>query len=331
MRMQYEDAKNWRELLAMIIQDSRFKQRIIDELGIKPITLNRWIEGQSEPRQQNFRQLVTILPEFRENFYEILGEEFTDAAITSASDATKVIPGDFFARVLSERSNTQKSLRFWSLCNLILQQAVGLLDPDRLGMAVTVVQCMKSSHSPYIRSLRETAAYGTIPWQSNMEQKGMFLGAESLAGYCVNLCRGVENNDVRDRTNPLPAHQVPFELSAAAYPILLSGKVAGCLLVSSTQPNYFLSQYRLNLVRIYANLVALLFEQGEFYHPDDIRLQVMPLHDRQIHYFADFRNRVLETMRERHITNIEAEQLVWEAIEEDLVSLEKQEGLVVSE
>jgi hypothetical protein len=57
----------------------------------------------------------------------------------------------------------------------------------------------------------------------------------------------------------------------------------------------------------------------------------MPLHVRQIEYFADFRNRVLETMRERHIMNSEAEQLVWEAIEEDLLALEKQEGLVATE
>jgi len=331
MSMQYEDSKNWRELLGLIIKEPRFKQRIIDELGIQPITLTRWVEGHAEPRQQNFRQLITILPEFREYFYELLGEEFTDAAISAASDASKVIPSDFFARVLSERSNTQKTVRFWSLCNLIFQQAIGQLDPDHLGMAITVVQCMKSSCSPYIRSLRETAAYGTLPWQSNMEQKGMFLGAESLAGYCVNICRGVENNDVRDRSNPLPAHQVPHELSAAAHPILLSGKVAGCILVSSTQANYFLSQYRLNLIHNYANLISLLFDPKEFYSADEIRLQVMPPHHEQIRYFTDFRSRAMEIMRTQHIANDEAEQLVWEALEEDLLAFERQKGLVATE
>jgi hypothetical protein len=329
--MQYEAAKDWRELLGFITREPRFKQRILDELGIKPITLTRWIEGRSKPRQQNFQQLVTILPEFRENFYDLLGEELTEAAIAGSDDASRVIPTEFFARVLFERSHTQKSLRFWTLSNLIIQQALSQLDPDRLGMAITIVQCMKSSRSPFIRTLRETAACGTLPWQSNMEQKGMFLGAESLAGYCVNLCRGVENNDVRDRTNPLPAHQVPFELSAAASPILLSGKVAGCLLVSSTQPNFFISQFRLNLIHTYANLISLLFEPWEFYDASEIRLQALPLHDKQFGYFVNFRSRVIETMETHHISNVEAEQLVWEVLEEELLASVKQAEPIATE
>ncbi len=321
--MKYEDAQDWRELLAMIVKDDRYRKRIIDELGIKPITITRWIERRSEPRQQNFRQLINALPEFREYFYELLGEEFTEAAIVSASDASKAIPAEFFARVMSERTNLKKTIRFWSLGYLILRQAIDQLDPDQLGMAITVVQCMKSSHSPVIRSLRETAAYGTVPWQSNMEQKGMFLGAESLAGYCVSSCRSVENNDVRDRSNPLPAHQVADELSAAAYPLLLSGKVAGCLLVSSTQPNFFLSQFRLNLIHNYANLISLLFEPEQFFDLNDIRLQVMPLHEQQRAYFGDFRHRVISAMHIYQLSNEEAEQLIWEELEAKFLAFEQ--------
>jgi hypothetical protein len=136
---------------------------------------------------------------------------------------------------------------------------------------------------------------------------------------------------VRDRANPLPAHQVPYELSAAAYPILLSGKVAGCILVSSTQANYFLSQYRLNLIHNYANLISLLFDPKEFYNSDEIRLEVMPPHHEQLKYFADFRSRAMEIMRTQHISNEEAEQQVWEALEQDLLALERQKGLVATE
>ena len=154
----------------------------------------------------------------------------------------------------------------------------------------------------------------------------MFLGAESLAGYCVSACRGVENNDVRDRNSPLPAHQVPYELSAAAYPILLSGKVAGCLLISSTQPNFFLSQFRLNLIHNYANLVSLLFEPSQFYDLAEIRLQAMPLHTRQLPYFGDFRQQVIEKMSIHKVSYGEAEQLVWEEMEEIFLALAQEEG-----
>lgn len=329
--MKLEEAKTWRELLSVIIRDQRVKQRILDELGIQPITLTRWIEEGTEPRQQNFRQLLNVLPEYREYFITLLGEEFTEAAISRAEDASKDIPAEFFARVLTARANTQKSLRFWSLCNLILQQAIGQLDPDHLGMAITVVRCMKSSHSPVIRSLHETAALGTPPWPGNLEQKGMFLGAESLAGYCVTICRNVENNDIRDRSNPLPAHQVPHELSAAASPILFSGKIAGCILVSSTQPNFFLSQYRLSLIQNYARLMALAFEVEDFFEPTSIMLRMMPPIASQEKYFHDFRERVMAIMQRERITNPQAEQLVWEDLEEILLELQRQDGLIAQD
>ncbi len=333
--MQFEEATDWRQLLGLIIRDLRVRQRILDELGVQPITLTRWIEGTTEPRQQNFRQLLNVLPEYREYFMVLLGEEFTESAIARADDASKDIPPEFFARVLVARANTQRSIRFWSLCNLILQQAIGQLDPDHLGMAITVARCMKSSHSPVIRSLRESAAQGTPPWHGNLEQKGMFLGAESLAGYCVTICRNVENNDIRDRANPLPAHQVPFELSAATSPILFSGKVAGCLLVSSTQPNFFLSQYRLSLIQNYARLIALAFEPEDFVDSTAIELRMMPPIADQETFFADFRERVMRIMRQQNLTNVEAEQLVWEDLEEKLLNyqeqVEEQAGLVAME
>ncbi|HLX58209.1 MAG TPA: hypothetical protein VKR83_14405, partial [Ktedonobacteraceae bacterium] len=165
----------------------------------------------------------------------------------------------------------------------------------------------------------------------NLEQKGMFLGAESLAGYCVTVCRDVENNDIRDTNNPLPAHQVEHELSAAASPILFSGKIAGCMLVSSTQPHYFLSQYRLSLIHNYACLLALAFEPQDFFDMRDIRLEIMPLLSRQQEYFADFRSRVTNVLTQKRVTGAEAEQLVWEDLEETILNVQKQEEAMLAE
>ena len=325
--MQFEEAADWRQLLGMIIQDARIKQRIIEELGIKAITLSRWVNGGIDPRPQNLRQLLNALPEHREQFIELLGDDYDEAISSTLDGASKDIPSPFFAKVLSTRANTRKELRFWSLGTQIIQHAIGQLDPDRTGMAITVVRCLKSSRSQKIRSLRETVAFGTPPWEGNLEQKGMFLGAESLAGYCVTTCRGVENNDIRDRNNPLPAHQIEDELSAAAHPILFSGKIAGCILVSSTQRNYFLSQYRLTLIHNYANLLALTLEPEEFYELDEIQLQMMPPLAVQRQYFGDFRSRVTEIMTQKSVTNTEAEQEVWEELEEQLLAVQKKGAL----
>ncbi|HVB73433.1 MAG TPA: hypothetical protein VNE38_07735 [Ktedonobacteraceae bacterium] len=323
--MQYEEARDWRQLLGMIMQDARVKQRIYDELGVQTITLNRWVNGDTDPRPQNLKQLLNVLPEYREQFIDLLGDDYTEAVASISSDASRDIPSTFIASVLSAHANIRKELRFWSLGNLVIRQALGQLDPDRLGMAITIVRCMKSSHSPLIRSLRESVAYGTPPWQGNLEQQGLFLGAESLAGYCVTLCKDVENNEIRDPNNLLPAHQIEHELSAAASPILFSGKIAGCMLVSSTQPNYFLSQYRLSLIHNYANLIALAFEIDEFYDMKDVQLEIMPLHVEQRKHFGNFRTRVTEILTQNKVTGAEAEHLVWEELEEKLLKLDEQE------
>src|SRR5579872_1894900 len=295
--MPYEDVTDWRELLKLIIQEPAIRKRIDNEIGKQAVNIKRWINGKAEPRVQNLKQLLNVIPEYRERFIELLGDDYADEFYSDFDDDTNEIPSMFIANVLSARARINREIRYWSLCRLILEQAIGQLDPDRLGMAITVVRCMKTQKYPYIRSLRESVASGTPPWPGNLDQQSMFLGAESLAGLCVSSCREVQNNDIRSNSL-LPAHQVEFELSAAAAPILLSGRIAGCMLVSSTQPNFFFSQSRLSFIRNYAHMLALAFEPHEFYESNDIRLQIMPLHTIQQEYFNSFHSRTLEIVTE---------------------------------
>ena len=58
----------------------------------------------------------------------------------------------------------------------------------------------------------------------------------------------------------MPASRVEFEKSAAIYPILYAGRIAGVLSISSTKYNHFLSQARTALAQSYADLIALAFE-----------------------------------------------------------------------
>ena len=321
--MLYEDVTDWRELLKLIIQEPGIRKRIDNEIGKQAVNIKRWINGKAEPRVQNLKQLLNVIPEYREQFIDLLGDEYADEFYSGFDDTTNEIPATFIANVLSARARTNIEISYWSLCRLILEQALGQLDPDRLGMAITVVHCMKTEKYPYIRSLRESVATGTPPWPGNLDQQSMFLGAESLAGLCVSSCREVQNNDIRSNTNLLPAHQVDFELSAAAAPILLSGRCAGCMLVSSTQPDFFLSQSRLAFIRNYANILALAFEPHEFYDPGLIRLEVIPLHSVQRAYFSDFHRRVLEIVAEMKRTPQEAEQQFLEELEETFLEVER--------
>lgn len=324
-----QEARTWRELLGMIISDSKEKQRIIDELGVTPITLSRWVSGQSDPRSLNLRHLLSVIPQYREQMQDLLKTEkgLGEFANPAQEDTSKDIPAEFYARVFVARASTTEHLRFWSICHLILQQAIGQLDPERLGMAIWVVRCMPPS-GPYnkVRSLRESVGLGTPPWPGNLEQTAMFLGAESLAGNVVTLCRPGIIQNIDEEHSLMPVHRVGPEKSAAIYPILYAGRIAGVFLVSSSQYNHFLSQARTTLAQHYADLIALAFEPEDFYEPDRIALSVMPFHNDQKQHFAQFRQLVAETMleaasRNQPVNNITADQMVWQRLEEELLRI----------
>ena len=181
-----------------------------------------------------------------------------------------------------------------------------------------------------IRSLRESLGQGTSPWQADLEQQAMFLGAESLAGYVVASCHPFVTQNVDKDQLYVPVARVRNERSSAIYPILYAGRVAGCLVVSSAQYNYFTSQTRLNLIKNYTDLIAVAFEPEEFYTPDQIELWMMPDQEVQKKYFANFRQRVADVMLQRArnrtpVSTIEAERIVWRQLEDELIEVKLKE------
>jgi len=123
-----------------------------------------------------------------------------------------------------------------------------------------------------------------------------------------------------------PTCQGEYEVSAAGFPIFYASRIAGCLLLSSTQPNYFLPPSRPSLIQGYTNLVALAFEPEDFYPHTLVDLRVMPpLHVQQT-YFAGFRQRIRKRMQESLTTQHPlkltlAERLVWQELEEIFLQL----------
>ena len=110
-------------------------------------------------------------------------------------------------------------------------------------------------------------------------------------------------------------------MSALASPILYTNMVAGCLLLSSTQPNYFMSESRLVLISDYAQLIALAFHPEQFVPPERIELRLMPPVVTQRELFATFPQRVITEMKSCNIARAEAEQLVWQQIEKELIHI----------
>ena len=317
---------DWREFLSSIITNPTEHDRIASEIGIHSVTLSRWVSGESSPRPHNMRQLLRALPKGQRNQLQaLLEKDSLDISDFEIDVLEQEIPYKFMMEVLDARASIPDLLRFWSITRLILQQALRQLDPERVGLAITVVRCMPPRDGK-IRSLRESVGLGTPPWGGDLEEKALLLGAESLAGHVTVSCRLEHIGDLKANKTFLPAYQVENEVSAIACPIMHACRVAGCLLLSSTQIDYFAPEARLSLVRGYTNLVSLAFNPDEFYNPETIALHIMPPPATQQEHFSGFRQRVLKRMQEsartkHRLASTEAEQLEWQQIEESLLYL----------
>jgi transcriptional regulator with XRE-family HTH domain len=317
--------QKWRELLGKIIKDPHEKQRVANALGVSIITLSRWVSGESTPRTHNLRLLLKALPDHRKAFLDVLPPDELSQAVDEKvddEDTAQEIPSVFYARVLNAHCNLPRILHFSSICDVILQQALKQLDPDREGMEITVVQCMYPSPNGKIHSLRESLGRGTPPWNRELEQRTLFLGAESLSGYVVSSGRPLAIPSRQEGLNLFPVQWVEWEESAMAYPIMMADQIAGCLLVSSTQPGYFLSQARQKLVQQYAELLLVAFEPDNFYDLRNVDLGRMPPYEKQRSHLGNFRQRVADTMIRHRVDVVQAERMIWQQLEDELLQLQ---------
>ncbi|GCE49057.1 hypothetical protein EI42_01576 [Thermosporothrix hazakensis] len=319
-----QDAQNWRELLGRIIKDPQEKRRIANALGVSTVTLGRWVSGESNPRRQNVRHLLHAIPEYRKQFLDVMqkttGRFFTDVVDEEHGEAE--IPSNVYEHILNVHCNMPKALHFNTLCDVILRHAVEQLDPHRLGIEITIMQCMRPPEGQKeVRSLREIMARGTPPWDRGLGRRTAFLGSESLAGYVVHTGRSLAIPN-RNTSHFFPATWVEGEESAIAYPIMQSARVAGCLLCSSSQPDFFQAGFRQGIVQRYAELLSIAFAEDEFYELDAIELGRMPLPQIQQDYLVDFRARVTKAMVKYKVNVTEAEQIVWRELEAELLEMQ---------
>ena len=234
------------------------------------------------------------------------------------------ISSEFYLQILSDRATLIEIIRKRELLTRIIKQALIQLDPHELGMAITLALCMPPGKNGKIRSLRERMGQGTFPWNSDLENLSIFLASESLAGYVAQTQLASSIEDLSKETL-LPAYQTEDEVSAAAAPIMLEGKIAGCLLASSTETGHFIQQ-RLSLLASFSDLVSLALDSGEFYAPEIIQLGVQRYKhaDEQRNILRAYprlvQTRLIESYRTPHpLSYLEAEEIVWGELEDQVL------------
>ena len=292
------------------------------------MTLSRWANGESKPQRPHLLHLIqAVHPNLRQGLLEALEQSYPELQNWLAEETMSAISSEFFAQVLNVRTLTTDSMRFWRISELVLKEALAQLDPNNLGMAVKLVQCMPPRpEDGKIRSLRERAGKGSSPWTADLEHDVLFLGLESMCGYAVEVRHVVSDPDLRKNT-VFPTYQDDNEMSAATQPIRFENHIAGCLLASSTQIGYFVPQ-RLDLLAIFGDLIALAFEKKDFYPPHLIELRALPSPERQRPILANFRQRVTSKLlnQRQHHSNPAIEIATWQEIEGELLALPEEEA-----
>jgi len=332
---------HWRRYLGERISDPQEKQRLAGEMGVNPVTLARWAstgkrprtdaaeqEKPPRPQRESLYKFVKALPASdREKVVASIIEEFQD--LTEEEFLLQVAPSEplsirntCYEEVLEASARLSGALRTITIFDLLLDCALQQLDPERLGLSALLVQCTKPrSPGQKVRSLREQFRIGTFPWSRLREERNLYLGAESLAGQAVSIGRPYEVEDIRVYSGWLPLHRTKDEVSVAICPIQRVGRVAGCLLFSSTQPAYF-TRERAALIRKYSDLAQVAFDESDYYSLSDIELRLMPSAEAQEPFLRLFNKHVEEILaRGEVLGRVQAEFMVMHQIEDDLIYL----------
>ncbi len=312
----------WQAFLKQHIADPHNRERLAVALHIRPITLQRWADGISRPRLDNLRSLPKLLPPAAYPlFMHLLILDFPELLEDhpSINSFTEQLPGEFYARLLSNLALMPLPMGRQSTQDLLLQQALGHLDAERLGLSISLAAFVPPRAGRKGRSLREIGGLATPPWPRDLGNRLLLLGAESLVGYAIRQGHFYVLN-TRDEITFCPAHWTEHERSAAAFPILLHGNIAGGMIVSSVQ-EYFFTPQRLKVIEAYSHMSACLFEPHEAFAPETIDLTIMPTYKLQLPYFAGYNRRTSQKFIEVGTTNVqvslqEIRQLVWQDLED---------------
>lgn len=323
-----EEKQAWRDLLGKLISEPHERQKIAEIAGINPVTLIRWANGKSNPREDNLRPLLDALPQHRQELSKLIVQEFPQffgQVHENNEVSTNTIPSPFYARVLQAYTNSPAILRTSAVETLILQQLESQLDPQSKGIVISVAQCVPPIAKHKVRSLRITAHRSNIATEPLMEHQTAFLGAESQAGYTLTTGHPSIMQNEADLIRMFPAHHSNIEKSAVAHPIIISNCVAGSLYIASTQTEYFSPHY-LDLIECYVDLMVLSFEKDDFYDLSAIELGMMPSLPAQKEMLSTFQKRVRQKMllalqEKLSLTRLQAENIVWQELEEELLHL----------
>ena len=293
--------------------------RLANVLDVSENTIYRWMNGNSEPRAVHLRHLLEALPDHYSNLTYAIGQTFPgimDTLTTSLREVQK----DIYRRVLELLSTTpDNEQRRWQITKAIFEYILLHLDAERQGLAVTYAKLMPT-RADGVHSLIETDMRGNSPWPFTLENPA-YLGSTTLAGTAAMLER-LQTWDNLSETERLQVKVDEFERSACACPVTRGNRIAGVLIVSSTQTGFFADPVAYQAVLEYAQLLSLAFRGRDFYPFSLLNLVPMPdLKWQRTEVGRSYVNRIMTCARRLDISRQEAEQHVRAEMEAEFEEL----------
>lgn len=318
------EAQTWRELLGILVEDPQERLQIARAISVNQITLARWATGTSSPRLRSLRILLDALPEHRERFIQLLAQDYPEVLHEDLQGEEELfqIPASFYANVLEIYTSNPSIMRKSTIGSIILQQIVAQLDPQEIGLGIFIAKCMPPCAGK-VRSVRTIIGWGTGVWRK-IERQVLFHGIESQVGHAIQEQRQILTQSSEEREYWYPPH-IPDVQSMAAFPIQMSDSVAGGVGLLSVQAEYF-SLEKLDLLRAYAEMLVLVFEQDEFYASSELEMGVLPSFHTQHSLLANFQKRVKQrimeaTRKQELLTRPQAEMEIWQELEHTMLHL----------
>jgi len=254
----------------------------------------------ASPRLAVPAQHSTLIPASNQTFPGVL-----DALSPSLYEVQK----DIYRRVLELLTTiVDAEQRSWQIMQVLFEHILQHLDPERHGLAVTYAKLMPP-RADGVHSLVEVFMRGNSPWPFALENHA-YLGSTTLAGTAAMLER-MQTWDNLSETKRLQVEVDEFERSACACPVERGGRIAGVLIISSRQPDFFINLIASQAVLEYTQLLSLAFREEEFVPFSQLNLVPMPeLKWQHAEVGHSYINRIIPCARKFDISRQDAEQLV---------------------
>jgi hypothetical protein len=305
-------------LRSIFHQDRNELLRVAQELDVSENSIYRWMSGNTEPRLHHLKRLPKILPAYQEELIEAINTTFHNILKLQSKSTDGVIgevPKEIYRRIIDLITTIDEpDARFWEISQALFAHALFHLDREQQGMAITYAPLLPPHHDG-IHAMREAAMRGHEPWPFHLQDK-VYLGSTSLAGMAATLQR-MQIWDEKE-SERLQVEIDEHERSACAVPIVRGSRIAGVLIVSSTNAHFFHQPIACQAISEYAQLLALALREHDFQPFSLLHLRPMPALSWQRTYLAHYAiTMIVNYARKHHCSRQEAEYAIEQEIENE--------------